>query len=195
MDLVPYSYRDVLKMPGSSKQQPLYLPPPLTGVPCPFTLTGNNSHKEREVNQSHENGFSLLPVNWNVLHAQTSFIDYCVEVCTIVNHLCLDCEHLLASSKQRNISVVIPPVSAAGCANVKSVQGRSCCCSSGGSGRWILCVFDCIWIGCCCMLSPSSLSLHLVVHLNWSCRAFELLCSEWLSSRPRVLLNGDKGKT
>ena len=33
----------------------------------------------------------------------------------VVVELCLDCEHLLASSK-RNISVVIPPVSAAGCA-------------------------------------------------------------------------------
>ena len=53
----------------------------------------------------------------------------------VVVELCLDCEHLLASSK-RNISVVIPPVSAAGCANVKSVQERSCCCSGGGgSGR------------------------------------------------------------
>ena len=50
-----FKIRDVLKMPGSSKE-PLY-PPPLTGVPHPFTLNGNNSHKEREVNQSHEIDF------------------------------------------------------------------------------------------------------------------------------------------
>ena len=42
-------------MPQFSKQ-PLDLSP-LTGVPHPFTLNGNNSHKEREVNQSHEIDF------------------------------------------------------------------------------------------------------------------------------------------
>ena len=57
--------RDVVKKPESSKQA-LYTSP-LIGLPLPvcrpFTLNGNNPHKEREV--------MSIPRNGNVLHSLT----------------------------------------------------------------------------------------------------------------------------